>query len=236
MEATVRGAYQTGLGRTPVQDEIDYWVGLANSGLSDQEIVNAFQNAAQAELAGRGAPVEMTAAIDEPLAFQKQSATSDPETGWDEAILGAYSDILGRTPAQNEVDYWKGVARSGVTGNDLLNAFQNAAQGELNKRTYEDLVLDQYANIGRTDVGSELSNVDQEGLDWWVSQLESGALTPDSFESTFNSSVADFLVKNPENEYSQYVTDYLQENDPAFRVLQNFMKKHLVEKPILKGL
>jgi hypothetical protein len=134
LEAIVRNAYETGLGRTPDQSEVDYWVGLANSGLSDQEIVNAFQNAAQAELADRGASIDIKDAIYEPLEMQKpareqqRSATSDPEAGWDEAILGAYDGILGRTPGQDEIDYWKGVARSGVTGNDLLNAFQNAAQ------------------------------------------------------------------------------------------------------------
>jgi hypothetical protein len=99
--------------------------------------------------------------MQKPAREQQRSATSDPEAGWDEAILGAYDDILGRTPGQDEIDYWKGVARSGVTGNDLLNAFQNAAQTELKEREYEQLVLDQYANIGRTDIGDELSNVGQ---------------------------------------------------------------------------
>ena len=242
LEATVRGAYQTGLGRTPDQLEVNYWVGLANSGLSDQEIVNAFNNSAQAELADRGASIDIKDAIYEPLEMQKpareqqQSATSDPEAGWDEAILDAYDGILGRTPGQDEIKYWKGVARSGVTGNDLLNAFQNAAQTELKEREYEQLVLDQYANIGRTDIGDELSNVGQGEIKYWVDQLASGAITPENFEPSFVNAVADFVSNNPDNEYSQYVSNYLQENDPRFQGIAQLYEETLGRKADPQGL
>jgi hypothetical protein len=53
LEAVVRGYYETDLGRTPDQTEIDYWVGLKNQGLSGAEILKAFQNSAQLEIAGR---------------------------------------------------------------------------------------------------------------------------------------------------------------------------------------
>jgi hypothetical protein len=174
--------------------------------------------------------------MQKPAREQQQSATSDPEAGWDEAILGAYDDILGRTPGQDEINYWKGVARSGVTGNDLLNAFQNAAQTELKEREYEQLVLDQYANIGRTDIGDELSNVGQGEIKYWVDQLASGAITSDNLEQTFNSIVADFVTSNPEDKYSQYVSSYLQENDPRFQGIAQLYEETLGREADPAGL
>jgi hypothetical protein len=53
-EAIVGGGYTGTLGRTPDQSEINYWVNTAmNSGFGDQELINAFNNAAAIEIAGR---------------------------------------------------------------------------------------------------------------------------------------------------------------------------------------
>ena len=114
LEATVRGAYQTSLGRTPEQSEVDYWVGLKNQGLSDQEIVNAFNNAAKEEIAGR---------------------TAAPSKAELEAIVvNAYKTGLNRTPEQSEVDYWVGLKEQGLSDQEIVNAFNNAAQEELANR------------------------------------------------------------------------------------------------------
>jgi hypothetical protein len=285
----VLGAYSGVLDRVPDEKEIKYWMGVARSGVVGADLQNAFNNAAQAELAGRGNTVQdatnalaqnstagqqnqasnvvntgATGALSAantaadvgdinlggdtdsaagalanaslPAAQQQQGATSDPEAGWDEAILDAYDGILGRTPGQDEIKYWKGVARSGVTGNDLLNAFQNAAQTELKEREYEQLVLDQYANIGRTGIGDELSNVGQGEIKYWVDQLASGAITPDNLEPSFVNVIADFVSKNPDNEYSQYVSNYLQENDPRFQGVSKLFEETLGRKVDPAGL
>ena len=260
----ILGAYSGTLNRAPDEAEVNYWMDVARSGVVGSDLQNAFNNAAQAELSSR--PASTTPAASSPsnqvssVANTAAASSAAPsEAGWDKAILGAYSDILGRTPAQKEVDYWKGVARSGVTGNDLLSAFNNAAQLELSGRqagspsgalssavtpkagataspNYEQMVLDQYANIGRTGFGDELSNVDKEGLDWWKGQLQSGAIAPENFEQTFNSAVADFVAKNPENEYSQYVSNYLQEKDPRFAGVAKLYEETLHREADPQGL
>jgi hypothetical protein len=53
-EAIVGGGYTGTLGRTPDASEINFWVNTAmNSGLNDQELINAFNNAAAIEIASR---------------------------------------------------------------------------------------------------------------------------------------------------------------------------------------
>jgi hypothetical protein len=98
------------------------------------------------------------------------------------------------------------------------------------------LVLNQYANIGRTGIGDELSNVGQGEIDYWVDQLASGAITPDNLEPSFVNVIADFVTSNPENEYSQYVSSYLQENDPRFQGIAQLYEETLGREADPQGL
>lgn len=70
---------------------------------------------------------------------------------------------------------------------------------------YEDIVRQAYSSIGRTGVGSGISEIDPGGLEYWKGQLESGALNPTNFSSAFNNAVQQYVTENPEAEYTKYV-------------------------------
>jgi hypothetical protein len=73
-------------------------------------------------------------------------------------------------------------------------------------------------------------------LNYWVDQLASGAITPDNLEQTFVSVVADFVTSNPEDKYSQYVSSYLQENDPRFQGIAQLYEETLGREADPQGL
>jgi hypothetical protein len=90
---------------------------------------------------------------------------------------------------------------------------------------YEQMVRDAYAGIGRTGIGTETSNIDQAGLDYWVDTLKSGASTPEAFNRNFRTAVTEYLAQKPEDQYSTYVADYLQKNnDQDFAGVQQLYK------------
>ena len=74
---------------------------------------------------------------------------------------------------------------------------------------YEQMVRDAYGSVGRTGMGDAASNIDQAGFDYWLNTLQSGASTPDAFQRNFQTAVSDYLGKNPQDQYSTYVADYL---------------------------
>jgi hypothetical protein len=78
---------------------------------------------------------------------------------------------------------------------------------------YEQMVRNAYGSIGRTGLGTEASNIDQTGFDYWVDALKTGTVNPNELTNTFKGSVADYLAANPEDQYSTYVADYLQKNN-----------------------
>ena len=80
---------------------------------------------------------------------------------------------------------------------------------------YEQIVRDAYASIGRTGIGTAASNIDQAGFDGWVQSLQRGDSTPEAFQRNFQTAVADYLARNPEDKYSTYVTDFLSRTKPA---------------------
>ena len=80
---------------------------------------------------------------------------------------------------------------------------------------YAQMVRDAYGSIGRTGIGTGAANIDQEGFNNWVNALQSGSINPADLTNTFRSSVADYLVANPTDQYSTYVTDFLSDTKPA---------------------
>jgi len=79
----------------------------------------------------------------------------------------------------------------------------------VNTPDYEQIVRNAYGSIGRTGIGSGVSNIDQAGLDYWINTLKTGASTPEAFNRNFQTAVADYITTNPNDEYSQYVKNYL---------------------------
>ena len=83
----------------------------------------------------------------------------------------------------------------------------------LNTPDYEQIVRNAYGSIGRTGIGSEASNIDQASLDYWINTLKTGASTPEAFNRNFQTAVADYITTNPNDQYSQYVKNYLGVSD-----------------------
>lgn len=82
---------------------------------------------------------------------------------------------------------------------------------------YRQMVMQEYANIGRTGFGTGNTQVDQPGYDYWVSQLESGNLQPENFRSAFRAELDRTISQNPEDAYSRQVSSYLNPAPPPPR-------------------
>jgi hypothetical protein len=105
-----------------------------------------------------------------------------------------------------------------ATTNPLPNAATTVPPGPVAAPpapNYEQMVQDAYGSIGRTGFGTGVSNIDQAGFDYWLNTLQSGASTPDAFQRNFQTAVSDYVTKNPQDQYSSYVTDFLADTAPA---------------------
>jgi len=80
---------------------------------------------------------------------------------------------------------------------------------------YDDIVAQAYETIGRSGVGTAVSNIDQEGKDYWTGQLASGALTPENFKSAFDNAVQVYKETLPDSPYTQYVNSYQAQQAPS---------------------
>jgi hypothetical protein len=105
-----------------------------------------------------------------------------------------------------------GMGVNGIGTNNIAMPVTNAAT--VAAPDYEQMVRDAYGSIGRTGMGTAASNIDQAGFDGWVNTLKTGQSTPDAFQRNFQTAVADYLVKNPQDQYSSYVTNFLTEKRP----------------------
>lgn len=71
------------------------------------------------------------------------------------------------------------------------------------------LVLNLYAGIGRgPTIGSKLSEIDQNGYDFWVDRIFNKALTVQEATTEFNAAVEDFISNNPDDPYTRYVLSW----------------------------
>ncbi len=140
-----------------------------------------------------------------PVPDQAVTSWLQSNPGASDATIAVAMQQYGVTPDQ--------MAR--VTGLDTgaVQARYDAALPSAAAPDYEQMVRDAYASIGRTGIGTEASNIDQPGFTNWVNALQSGSINPADLSNTFRSSVADYLVANPADQYSTYVADYLQRTD-----------------------
>ena len=75
---------------------------------------------------------------------------------------------------------------------------------------YDKIVQDAYGAVqGRTGVGAEAGNIDQGGLDYWKSQLASGAIKPENFRGAFSSATDQYMANNPEDKYTKQVQGFM---------------------------
>lgn len=80
---------------------------------------------------------------------------------------------------------------------------------------YDTLIKSAYGGLGRTGIGTEASNIDQPGYNYWMSQLQSGAVNPATFQSTFSNAANDWMAQNPDSAVTQYVQNYNAGNNYA---------------------
>jgi hypothetical protein len=134
---------------------------------------------------------------------------------WTKGFLGQGDTII---DANEEASFARAVAEARAQGTEpeatpvvsaprsLLDANTSTAVDTPN---YRQMVLDRYASIGRTGVGTGASNVDKEGLDAWTKALETGQIKPDDLSKTFQVAVNDYIATNPNDKYTKYVKNYL---------------------------
>lgn len=87
-------------------------------------------------------------------------------------ITAAYKDVLGRTPAASELNYWIGRMASGMSRVDMANAFNNS---------------DEYRSIKIREAYNRALRRDPEaaGAAYWLGALQRGQLSPENVYSTF---------------------------------------------------
>lgn len=74
---------------------------------------------------------------------------------------------------------------------------------------YNQMVMDAYADIGRSGVGSATNQIDPEGLAYWTNQAQENNWSPDQFNNIFGGSVSNYFQENPDDRYTVYVADHL---------------------------
>lgn len=103
------------------------------------------------------------------------------------------------------------------TGLQAVNQYQTAtgqtlAGGyapTLNQQAAQDLITQAYGGIGRTTAGTGSSGLTSDEINYWAGQLQSGAITPEQFNKSFQSAVTGYMQQNPDDPYTKYVSDYL---------------------------
>jgi hypothetical protein len=123
----VAQAYSTFLGRLPDATGLTYWVGLMQGGLSDEHLEAGFIGSTEYITKHGG-----------------------PGAGW---VQGMYVNLLGRTPASLEVQYWLKQLSSGKSTSDVAYGFA-ASQERESQRVQADYVK----YLGRSASASEVSS------------------------------------------------------------------------------
>jgi len=80
---------------------------------------------------------------------------------------------------------------------------------------YSDMINNAYAGLGRSGIGTAANNIDQAGYDYWMNQLQSGAITPDQFQTKFMQGANTAFATDPNNPSVQYAKNYLAATNPS---------------------
>ena len=75
---------------------------------------------------------------------------------------------------------------------------------------YDAMIDSAYGALGRSGLGTSVSNIDQPGYDYWMGQLRSGAINPGDFQDTFRTAANAYMAQNPYNDYTRYVQGFLR--------------------------
>jgi hypothetical protein len=136
----VTNAYQSYLGRTPAASEVAGWVGQMQRGLSDEQLEAGFIGS-----------------------VEYINNHGGPGAGW---VSGMYHDLLGRTPAQSEVNGWVTNLNNGMSPQAVAYGFAASVEREAQRVTADYLTF-----LGRTPAQSEVNG--------WVSTFQHGTSNED---------------------------------------------------------
>lgn len=146
-------------------------------------------------------------------------------------VTRAYESIgrtgIGSSPAQIDqggFDYWMNELDSGaISPNDFNRVFGSAVDQYMVQNQndpVEDYVADYlvrsaYEDIGRSDIGQDVDQIDQPGYNYWTNELKTGVTSPTDFGRVFSGSVNEYVKQNPDDRYTKYVTDALRSKTSA---------------------
>jgi N-acetylmuramoyl-L-alanine amidase len=110
------------LGRTPAQFEVAYWAGLLSAGHTRASLVSSFTDSPEFGRLVSGMGGGGTTAP--PLQNTQQTANPPAGDSFRTFSTHLYVGVLGRQPAENEINYWANRLRNGVeTGSSIAYFF-----------------------------------------------------------------------------------------------------------------
>ena len=77
---------------------------------------------------------------------------------------------------------------------------------------FSSMINDAYRSLGRVGIGTDTSNIDQPGYNYWMSQLQAGAnggIAPRDFKNQFKIATNDYIRQKPDDDYTKYIQGYL---------------------------
>jgi hypothetical protein len=97
-------------------------------------------------------------------------------------------------------------AAASISANNIREeAAASAAASISANNSIDSLIKNAYASIGRIGFGNTVDTIDQEGYNYWKTQLESGAITVEHFNDAFKYAVDKYIAEKPNDPYSQYM-------------------------------
>ena len=77
---------------------------------------------------------------------------------------------------------------------------------------FSSMINDAYRSLGRVGIGTDTSNIDQPGYNYWLGQLQAGAnggIAPRDFKNQFKIATNDYIRQKPDDDYTKYIQGYL---------------------------
>jgi len=166
--------------------------------------------------------------------------TEDAIQFWMQGGLGNFNQIVDEARAQNptlaaQIDAQRATTTGGTTTGGTTTTTGGAVTGGGavdNSALYRNLVTQAYGGIGRKGFGTGTNQIDQSGFDFWLNALQSGTLTPETFGSSFNRAVGQYVTENPTNPLTQAVQAYRPFQNTGLLTQQQMQPQSMGAQPV----